>query len=64
MKDYNNPKDNVLCPHCAKSPCVDATEQDCMRCEETYFREFVVIDGLNQHPSGKNFSNWLKDRNN
>ena len=25
-----------------------------------YFKEFEIIDGLNQHPSGFNFRNWLK----
>lgn len=24
-----------------------------------YFREFEVIDGLNQHPKGYNFYKWL-----
>jgi len=25
-----------------------------------YFNEFQVIDGLNKHPSGLNFKEWLK----
>lgn len=24
-----------------------------------YFKEFEVIDGLNQHPKGQNFYEWL-----
>ena len=31
-----------------------------LRC--TYFEEFEVIDGLNQHPSGLNFEAWEKAR--
>lgn len=27
-----------------------------------YYNEFKIIDGLNQHPSGLNFRNWLKNR--
>ena len=34
MKDYNNPKDNVLCPHCAKSPCEDAMENEIIECKK------------------------------
>ncbi|MFA5014803.1 MAG: hypothetical protein WC549_04620 [Actinomycetota bacterium] len=26
-----------------------------------YYNEFKVIDKLNQHPSGLNFRQWLKD---
>lgn len=26
---------------------------------ELYFREFEVIDGLNQHPKGINFYEWM-----
>jgi len=28
-----------------------------------YFDEWVVIDGLKQHPSGLNFREWLKSKN-
>lgn len=27
-----------------------------------YFDEFQIIDGLNQHPSGLNFREWLKSK--
>lgn len=32
------------------------------RMRDVYFNEFEVIDGLNQHPSGKNFQEWLQDQ--
>lgn len=28
---------------------------------ETYREEFEIIDGLNQHPSGKTFEEWMEE---